>query len=653
METIVNPQTESSTPLEEAVHTRFGKLPSWLGWLFVPLATAIIIFCATWIQIENQLFTYRFFWVESFWWHRAAWFAGWVFLMLVYLFLLGLSNRHVVATIGTSILLCIPAIICYYKLAIHGEPFLPWDLAQASEAFDIAGKAGLWISKPMVGSAIILVALTLLSCLLQNPKFTWKHWLARTLIPCAGVLFMIFGVFLQENVTKNILYISPDAWMQDRYYRNYGLITAFFTNIQVMQIDAPDNYNPGYVQSVLDGVEKSPDSEPYFAASYAAQNPTVPEKTPTIIYIQSEAFWDPTDLPGVTFDQPLTPNIQRTRQEMAFGKCFSPRFGGGTCDVECEVLTGFSMEYLPNNCKPYVEYIHGPMSSIAAFHKTQGYQTKAIHGYYAKFWNRERTYANLGFDDFISLEDMDNPERKRPIDWEDGLVSEDEMARQIIDAYESKQDGPLFLHAVTIENHLAYAKENFSDVERVRVTSAPEGVTEYTIGCLEDFATGVQDTDKMWGTLTDYFDKVDEPVIMVMWGDHYNPIGNGMNVYSATGYSSEDAKDPRVHGTPLLIWSNYHKEAIDLGTVAAYQVTPITNDLYGLEQPAYFDLLRQEFDLYRAKSVGTIVEPDNTYHQGALTPEQQEFYDKHWLLQYDMLFGKNYQNAPIFVKQTG
>ncbi len=652
METIVNSQTASSAPVEEDVRKRLRKLPRWVSWLFVPLAAALITFCATWIQIEDQIFTYRFFWVESFWWHRAAWFAGWAFLILVYLLILGLSNRHAVATLGTSIFLCIPAIICYYKLSIHGEPFLPWDFAQAGEALDVAGKVGLWVSRPMIGSAIILTLLTLLSCLLPNPKFTWKRWLARTLIPCAGVLFMVFGVFLQENVTKNVLYISPDAWMQDRYYRNYGLVTAFFTNIQVMQIDAPNQYGAAHIEEVLQEIKQNPNDKPYFAGSLAAQNPSAAPKTPTIIYIQSEAFWDPTDLPGVTFDQPITPNIQRTRQEMAFGKCFSPRFGGGTCDVECEVLTGFSMEYLPNNCKPYVEYIHGPMSSIAAFRKTQGYQTKAIHGYYAKFWNRERTYANLGFDDFISLEDMEDPERKRPIDWENGLVSEQEMARQIIDAYETKQDGPLFLHAVTIENHLAYAKENFSDEERVHITSAPEGVTEYTRGCLEDFATGVRDTDEMWGILTDYFDKVDEPVIMVMWGDHYNPIGNGMNVYSATGYGSEDTKDPRVHGTPLLIWSNYYKEPIDLGTVAAYQVTSITNDMYGLEQPPYFDLLRQEFDHYRAKSVGTVVEPDNSYHQNGLTPEQQEFYDKHWLLQYDMLFGKNYQNAPVIEKQA-
>lgn len=644
METIAKSKIGTRPVVRDRVLVKRPMMPSWCHWLFGPLAAAVITLCATWIQIEGQIFQYQFFWVESLWWHRAAWFAGWVFLTLVYFFFLGLTGRAPAAVVCTSIFLCVPALICYYKLQLRGEPFLPWDFAQASEAFDVAGKASLWVTKSMCGAVAVLLVLTLVSCFLPRLRFGWVRWIARTVLPLAGAVAMVFGVFLQQHVTQDILYISPDAWMQDRYYRNYSLVTAFFTNMQVMQVDAPAGYSAERVQEIQNGTG---DSEPYYAASYAAAGDGTVKK-PTVIYIQAEAFWDPSEVPGVTYDQQLTPNIQRTKSEMAYGKCYSPRFGGGTCDVECEALTGFSMEYLPSSCKPYVEYIHGPTASIASFRKTQGYDTLAIHGYYAKYWNREEAYADLGFDDFISLEDMDNPERKRPCDWEDGLVTEAEMARQIISAYENKDaDTPLFLHAVTIQNHLAYTPDNYPDDERVHVTSAPEGVTDYTIGCLEDFATGVRDTDAMWGTLTDYFDSVEEPVILVLWGDHYNAIGNGMNIYSATGYGSEDANDPRVHQTPLLIWSNYWKQPVDLGTVAAYQITTVTDDLYGLDQPKFFDLLREEFDLYRAKSVGTTVEPDGTcVRDGVLSPEQQEMYEKHWMMQYDLLFGKNYQNAP-------
>lgn len=644
METIAKSKVGTRSSAYRRVPVRRPMLPSWCHWLFGPLAAAIITLCATWIQIEDQIFQYQFFWVESLWWHRAAWFVGWVFLTLVYFFFLGLTNRAPAAVVCTSIFLCVPALICYYKLQLRGEPFLPWDFAQASEAFDVAGKVNLWVTKSMCGAVVVLLLLTLVSCFLPRLRFGWVRWILRSVVPLVGAIAMVFGVFLQQHVTQDILYISPDAWMQDRYYRNYSLVTAFFTNMQVMQVDAPEGYNAEHVQQVVNGTG---DSEPYFAASYAAKGDGTVKK-PTVIYIQAEAFWDPSDVPGVTYDQQLTPNIQRTKSEMAYGKCYSPRFGGGTCDVECEALTGFSMEYLPSSCKPYVEYIHGPTASIASFRKTEGYDTLAIHGYYGKYWNREEAYADLGFDDFISLEDMTDPERKRPCDWEGGLVTEAETGRQIISAFENKDaDTPLFLHAVTIQNHLAYTPENYPDNERVHVTSAPEGVTDYTIGCLEDFATGVRETDAMWGMLTDYFDTVDEPVILVMWGDHYNPIGNGMNIYSATGYGSEDANDPRVHQTPLLIWSNYWKEPVDLGTVAAYQITTVTDDLYGLDQPAYFDLLREELDLYRARTLGTTVEPDGTYTRDAeMTPEQQEMYEKQWVLQYDLLFGKNYQDAP-------
>lgn len=644
METIAKSKVGTRSSAYRRVSVRRPMLPSWCHWLFGPLAAAIITLCATWIQIEDQIFQYQFFWVESLWWHRAAWFVGWVFLTLVYFFFLGLTNRAPAAVVCTSIFLCVPALICYYKLQLRGEPFLPWDFAQASEAFDVAGKVNLWVTKSMCGAVVVLLLLTLVSCFLPRLRFGWVRWIVRSVVPLVGAIAMVFGVFLQQHVTQDILYISPDAWMQDRYYRNYSLVTAFFTNMQVMQVDAPEGYSAERVQQVVNGTG---DSDPYFAASYAAKGDGTVKK-PTVIYIQAEAFWDPSEVHGVTYDQELTPNIQRTKNEMAYGKCYSPRFGGGTCDVECEALTGFSMEYLPSSCKPYVEYIHGPTASIASFRKTEGYDTLAIHGYYGKYWNREEAYADLGFDDFISLEDMTDPERKRPCDWEGGLVTEAETGRQIISAFENKDaNTPLFLHAVTIQNHLAYTPENYPDNERVHVTSAPEGVTDYTIGCLEDFATGVRETDAMWGMLTDYFDTVDEPVILVMWGDHYNPIGNGMNIYSATGYGSEDANDPRVHQTPLLIWSNYWKEPVDLGTVAAYQITTVTDDLYGLDQPAYFDLLREELNLYRARTLGTTVEPDGTYTRDAeMTPEQQEMYEKQWVLQYDLLFGKNYQDAP-------
>ena len=48
-----------------------------------------------------------------------------------------------------------------------------------------------------------------------------------------------------------------------------------------------------------------------------------------------------------------------------------------------------------------------------------------------------RDSPNLGFDDFISLEDMHGVTKVRKHYWTSGLVTDDSMADQIIQQYES------------------------------------------------------------------------------------------------------------------------------------------------------------------------------------------------------------------------
>ena len=117
-----------------------------------------------------------------------------------------------------------------------------------------------------------------------------------------------------------------------------------------------------------------------------------------------------------------------------------------------------------------------------------------------------------------------------------------------------------------MQNHTNYNKDNYPDDQRVKVTEAPAGLKASTVGALEDFATGIRDADAMLGRLTDYFSQVDEPVILVFWGDHYNPIDSNYDIYTRSGYASGSSADPRLHQTTLLMWSNYSDRAVDLGT---------------------------------------------------------------------------------------
>lgn len=616
--------------------------------IFPPLAAGIFLVLTEWVA--------RGEWTPEIWTeyirpHYESYILSWMLLALIWAVVDTVTRLAPLATFVSGCAGLVPAAVNFYTLQLRGEPFLPWDLTQVKEAAGVAAAAGLKVQSSMVWTVAALLALTVLSHFLyrRRGRPALPVRLVSIAASLAALLALVFGVFLQPAVTQSFG-IYPDAWMQDRYYRWYGVITGFMTNLTNLEIDEPEGYSEEAVNALLDETEAAGAirTGPNFPDSYAARtDPAAIEKEPTIIYVMDESYWDVSELEqyGVTFDTDVSPNLHALQQTSAYGKVYSPSFGGGTCDVEFEALTGHSVGFLPSGCKPYQQHVTRPMFALPSYLKDRGYQTAAVHCYYAKYWSRNTAYPNLGFDDFVSLEDMRGVEKVRGYYWKGGLVTDASMGEQIIGEYErlkAASDAPVFLHAVTMQNHTNYHAANYPDDQRVHITSAPAGLKASTVGALEDFATGVRDADALLGQLVSYFSQVDEPVILVFWGDHYNPIDSGYDVYTATGYASADSADPRLHQTTLLMWSNYSNYQVDLGTIAAYEISPVMMDLFGLEQPLYFQYLNRQLRYgYRSCTGGVTVNWDGTVGRG-LTGRQTAWRQDHWLLQYDLMFGKGY-----------
>ena len=583
--------------------------------------------------------------------HAEAYLLAWLFLFLIWLLLDWIFWLPPLSTLGMAVLGCVPCAVNFYTLQLRGEPFLPWDLAQVSEAAGVASAAGIKIQTSMIVTAVVELALMAGSFFLYRGrhKQRWLPRVAGSAATAAALCLLIFGVYLQPAVCQAIG-IVPDAWMQDRYYRYYGVVTGFMTNLSNLEIDKPDGYSEETVDAILDNVDESQkfSTSPLYPTSYAATTAKDEQvKKPTIIYVMNESYWDVSELEqyGIKFDTDVSANLHALQQTSAYGRAYSPSFGGGTCDVEFEALTGYSASFLPSGSKPYRQHVTKPMFALPSYLKTQGYQTAAVHCFWAKYWSRDTAYPNLGLDDFISLEDMHGVTKVRKHYWTNGLVTDDSMADQIIGQYEkmkASSDEPVFLHAVTMQNHTNYNKDNYPDDQRVKVLEHPAGMKASTVGALEDFATGIRDADAMMGKLTAYFSQVDEPVILVFWGDHYNPIDSNYDVYTTTGYASDSSADPRLHQTTLLMWSNYSDAQVDLGTIAAYDISPVMMNLYGLQQPLYFQFLNRQLRVAsRACTRGVTMNLDGTT---TLEPTefQQRWTQEHWMLQYDLMFGKGY-----------
>ena len=627
--------------------------------VFPPMATLIVLLLTEWIArgtLNADIFAQYIFP------HAEAYLLAWALLFLIWLSIDWLTRFAPLAMLLTAVLGCAPAAVNFYTLQLRGEPFLPWDLMQVSEAAGVASAAGIHIQTSMVVSLVLAVLLAVGSFFLYRgrQKLPWVKRLGGFAASAAVTCGMLFGVFLQPTVTQAIG-IQPDAWMQDRYYRYYGVITSFLTNLTNLEITKPESYSEEAVNAILDDVEAGEKytTQPLYPESYGATTPADEvEKQPTIIYVMDESYWDVSELEehGFVFDTDVSANLHALQQTSASGRAYSPSFGGGTCDVEFEALTGYSVSYLPNGSKPYQQHVTKPMFALPNYLKTQGYQTAAIHCFWAKYWSRDTAYPNLGFDDFISLEDMHHVQKVRKHYWTSGLVTDDTMADQIIQQYETMKadsDAPVFLHAVTMQNHTNYNRDNYPDDERVKVIAHPVGIKPSTIGALEDFATGIRDADAMLGKLTAYFEQVDEPVILVFWGDHYNPIDSNYDIFTASGYASGESSDPRLHQTTLLMWSNYTDQPVELGTIAAYDISPVMMNLYGLKQPIYFQYLnRQLQSAYRANTRGVVMNRDGSTTRTP-TSLQEQWSEKHWLLQYDLMFGKGYALSRMGMEGLG
>ena len=614
-----------------------------------PLASSLIVLLlGEWIArgtLDADVFTSFIF--PNF----EAYLLAWLLLFLVWLLLDWVFRFPPLSTLGMAVLGCAPCAVDFYTLQLRGEPFLPWDLAQVSEAAGVASAAGIKIQVSMIVTIVIVLVLVVCSYFLYRGrhKQRWLPRLAGSAATAAALCLLVFGVYLQPAVTQAIG-IRPDAWMQDRYYRYYGVISGFMTNLSNLEIDKPEDYSEEAVNDLLDKVDGSRkfSTSPLYSTSYNAVTPKDEQvKQPTIIYVMDESYWDVSELEqyGITFDTDVSKNLHALQQTSAYGRAYSPSFGGGTCDVEFEALTGYSVSFLPSGSKPYQQHVTKPMFAMPNYLRSQGYQTAAVHCFWAKYWSRDTAYPNLGFDDFISLEDMHGVTKVRKHYWTSGLVTDDSMADQIIQQYEkmsTASNAPIFLHAVTMQNHTNYNKDNYPDDERVKVLTHPAGMKASTVGALEDFATGIRDADAMLGKLTDYFSQVDEPVILVFWGDHYNPIDSNYDVYTTTGYASDSSADPRLHQTTLLMWSNYSQQQVDLGTIAAYDISPVMMELYGLDEPLYFQFLNRQLRVAdRAYTRGVVMNRD-----GSTTLEPTEFQKRwnqeQWMLQYDLMFGKGY-----------
>lgn len=551
-----------------------------------------------------------------------------LFILAMLLFFYSLCSRIWIASIFTGLIPIAFALINYFKLSFRDEPLLPWDLFLSQEAFSINSNLKLTLAPHHLLILLILAGILFLPIYLRKFELSLNHK-SRLLISffSLALFFSLFHfVYLNEDNLID-LNIEDKRWNQSENYLDNGFLNGFFINLKNIMIEKPASYSYASINSIL---EDYPGQK--IMASASSKLPATTE--PNIIFIMNESLFDPTQLDNISFSTNPVTNISAMQE----GNLLVSEFGGGTANTEFEVLTGNKTLYLPAGSVAYQQYVKNEIPALPAFLKEYGYTTVAVHPYVSWFWNRDTVYPNLGFDEFVSMEDFENPEIAG------NLISDHSAVNQVIKEFEENQstDDPFFCYLVTMQNHTSYLDKGYNTYD---VNTSSDNLDEESLEMLTNYVQGVYDADAAYGEIVDYFKNVDEPTVIVMFGDHLPGLGEDYQVYRDLGFVDSDDLEGEdylnLYSTPISVYSNTDSiDLSDLGLVDANELGIEVLDRCGFTLPSYWAFLLDQQEDFSQNNYVT-VNSDGTLTEG-ISAETETFNQEQWLIEYDILFGDGY-----------
>lgn len=567
---------------------------------------------------------------------------NYLILFILFLLFLGIFNDVLISAFVFALFTFLLAFINRYKVMFLGENLYPWDVLLYQQLFNLFPQLMGVISLKKLLAAVVGLAFAVASIIFfkkKIPFFRFKLTIFKrvALILLSAGLLVSFFLFRSTPLKHlfNTLNITNMNWNQNTNYRINGFLLSFVLNTESTLVFPPQGYGQDKIMNVVQQLQEEL-PEDAIAESKLSQNPN-------IIIVMNESFWDPTQLETVSFSEDPMPTIRENQS----GWLLSPQFGGGTANIEFEALTGMSVSFLPAGSIAYQQFISRPIPSLASVLAEQGYDPVAIHPYYEWFWNRDKVYDLIGFKEFISLNDFKGAQYRGP------YIADKEVNKKIFNVTE-KTDKPVFIYAVTMQNHGPYEKNRYKELD---VTIKNNELSEEAFDALQTYTQGIVEADQAFAELIQYYEKSEEPTIIVLFGDHLPFLGNNyltyieanfLNSSEGESWSLEDYHKMRT--TPLVLWSNYMDEKIKFSSsISPSFLAPYLFDMAQLEKPLYYRFLEQFNEKLPGFSQPVKNDPDgNLYKQPPdnVTP----LADRYIQLQYDLLFGKQYGRKQLFIE---
>jgi len=505
----------------------------------------------------------------------------------------------------------------YYLLKFRDDPLMFEDILNLKEALAITAAQKYDLSpdrRMLFGAVCILLGILFLSLLVKRRlTLSFRRRLVLALIP-AAVLGLVYLLCSDDNIyefkTQN--YEAINRWSSTQVYISKGFVYPFFHSISADKIEKPEGYRASDAQEILRGYESQ----------------DIPaDKQVSVVTIQLEAFADFSDsgVPGVDWERAYE-TYHGILEESYHGRLIDNVFAGGTVKTERTFLTGFVE----------VENFRKSVNSYAWYFSEQGYTVLGSHPCYQWFYNRKNVNTYLGLPTYYFFEN-----RYQELA---GSIAKDEILMpDIFQLYQkAAADGtPVFSFNVTYQGHGPYDTES----NQWGVTYTDGRYSTETTNIVDNYLGSIQDTAENLRVLLDQFAALEEPVVVVIYGDHRPWLGDGNSAYTELGVDMDTSGTQGLYNkysTDYIIWANEAAKAVigNSFTGQGQDISPnfLMNQLFSLcgwKGNAYIQAAEEIWQQMPViTTIGRFCWEDRYYREAELPEEAKSTLQKFRCIQY-------------------
>ncbi|MBR5514861.1 MAG: sulfatase-like hydrolase/transferase, partial [Clostridia bacterium] len=419
--------------------------------------------------------------------------------------------------------------INYYKFLFRNDPFLFGDIAIAGEAKVMTQSYKVVLTPLIIAIMVLIVIFSVI--MLFYFRVPIKRVMPRIILVLLALLVGNYGfihIYLNEDIYAEALDVEfIQMWAPNDQFISRGFLYPFIYSTQTAFDRAPEGYNENEVKDILS------------AYTYA----DIPEdKKVNIISVMLESWGDLSKFDCIEFENDPYEILEPLYEKGYSGELVTDIFAAGTVTSERQFLTGSSSSG---------EYRMATNSYVWYF-KEQGYKVEGGHPSYPWFYNRKNINMNLGFDDYYFDDDhyMALNEGQRLAD--NMIVFQDLM--DMFDKTVEKGEY-YFNFSVTYQSHGPYGYNVGYESPYI----VNKGYSDDIFNNVNNYLSCMDATNRSVVWLANRVFERQEPVVLILFGDHMPGLGENNSGYHELGINidlSSEEGFKNYYSTPYLIIAN-------------------------------------------------------------------------------------------------